>query len=350
MSKIEQYKAPVVEASLPIIDLSKVDNPATRDEFYKDLGRLVREVGFFYIVGHGIELQTIKEFEIIAKEFFALPQEEKDRISIINSPNFRGYIAADHEITLEYPDHREQIDIGEEAATLPKTADSPAWENLQGPNQWPEGDPEFKEKVLQWQSSVRGVAIKLLKAVLVALGQTEDALDDLINGIPSHTLKIIHSPGSDDPRDAQGVGPHKDGGILTVLLQDDIGGLQVLTSDGWIDIPYVEGAFVINIGEILELVTNGYLRANVHQVITPKAGIDRYSIAYFLQPRLAAGTLPILKLPEHLASLARGPETDPKNPLFDHVGTNALKFRLRSHPDVAKKYYPDEYKLFVSKE
>ena len=139
------------------------------------------------------------------------------------------------------------------------------------------------------------------------------------------------------------MGAHKDGGLLTLLLTDDVGGLQVHTEQGWIDVPPRRDAFVINIGEMLELATNGYLRANVHRVVSPRPGVDRYSIAYFFSPSLHAQEIPLLALPAELARKARGPESDPLNPLFRHIGTNALKGRLRSHLDVAERFYPEQF-------
>jgi hypothetical protein len=123
-------------------------------------------------------------------------------------------------------------------------------------------------------------------------------------------------------------------------LQDEQGGLQVETAQGWVDIAPRAGALVVNIGEILELASDGYLRATLHRVITPPAGRERISAAFFLGARLDA-TVPLLPLPPELAAQARGPERDPNNPLFRDVGQNYLKGRLRSHPDVAQRYYAD---------
>jgi isopenicillin N synthase-like dioxygenase len=114
----------------------------------------------------------------------------------------------------------------------------------------------------------------------------------------------------------------------------------VETPDGWVDIPPVPGTFVVNVSELLELASDGYFRANVHQVVSPASGKDRLSIAYFLSARLDA-RVPVLDLPPDLKALARGPERDPSNPLFYDVGENTLKGRLRSHPDVAARHYVD---------
>jgi isopenicillin N synthase-like dioxygenase len=124
------------------------------------------------------------------------------------------------------------------------------------------------------------------------------------------------------------------------LLQDTQGGLQVETADGWIDVTPRPGTFVVNIGELLELASDGYLRATLHRVVAPPAGVERISVAFFLGARLDA-TVPLLHLPPALAAQARGPESDPKNPLFRSVGQNYLKGRLRSHPDVARRHHAD---------
>ena len=116
--------------------------------------------------------------------------------------------------------------------------------------------------------------------------------------------------------------------------------MQAQTDDGWLDAVPVPGTFVVNIGELLELASDGYLRATVHRVVTPPAGTDRISVAFFLGARLDA-TVPSLALPPALAAEARGPARDPHNPLLYEVGRNYLKGRLRSHPDVAQRYHAD---------
>jgi isopenicillin N synthase-like dioxygenase len=133
---------------------------------------------------------------------------------------------------------------------------------------------------------------------------------------------------------------NKDGGFLTLLLQDEHKGLQVEYDGEWADVDPIPGTLVVNIGELLELASNGYLRATVHRVVTPFAGVERLSVPFFFGARLDA-TIPLLELPPHLAAEARGPASDPENPLFRDVGFNVLKSRLRSHPDVARRHYAD---------
>ena len=335
--------------TLPILDLRLLEAADTKAAFLQNLQDLARNTGFFYLIGHGISAARIQEIENLSRQFFAQDQASKDALSMTNSPHFRGYSRVNEEHTRNQPDFREQIDIGADLEAVEFDANTPLWLKLQGPNQWPENWPEFKTIVTAWQTDLRRIAITLLRSFTLALGLPEDALDQFVTGKPNELLKLIHYPSADLNKGLdQGVGAHKDAGILTLLLQDQVGGLQVLSKqDGWIEAPYVEGAFIVNIGEILELATNGYLVANMHQVVSPKAHVDRYSIAYFITPNLYAGEVPILQLPETLQQLATGPQSDPLNPLLKNAGENTIKGRLRSHLKVTEKFYPEEYQRIL---
>lgn len=327
---------------LPILDLSLLQQQSTRAGFIQQLQQTAREIGFFYLVGHGISSARIQQMQQLSRQFFALPQAEKDQIAMIHSRHFRGYSRPNAENTRNQPDFREQIDIGPELPAL-QGDNLPLWANMQGPNQWPAHWPEFQEKVTAWQQDLRQVAIRLLQAFMLALGQQPDVLQHLVEGAANELLKLIHYPVADVAQN-QGVGPHKDSNILTLLLQDQVGGLQVWSAGAWLDVPYVEDSFIVNIGEILELATNGYLVANPHRVISPTHQ-DRYSVAYFISPNLFAGEIPVLNLPPELQALAQGPQSDPLNPLLGNAGENSMKSRLRSHLDVTAKYYPEQLQL-----
>lgn len=328
-------------SELPIVDLEEFGAEHSRAEFLENLQKIAREIGFFYLKGHGISAERIDQIQQISKQFFQLDQSKKNEIAMIHSPHFRGYSQPNAENTRNIPDFREQIDIGPELPALNADADAPLWANMQGPNQWPKDWPEFQSVTRAWLTDLRQVAIDLLHAFVLALGQKKDVLDQLITGQPNELLKLIHYPKT-KIQNHQGVGPHKDSNILTLLLQDQTGGLQVFSHGQWVDIPYVDGAFIINIGEILELATNGYLVANSHRVISPTHQ-DRYSVAYFISPNLFSGEVPILDLPDHLQALAQGPSSDPLNPLLRNAGENSIKSRLRSHLDVTQKFYPKQY-------
>lgn len=333
--------ASLSDSSIPLLDLSRLDaGAARRYAFLAELRAASRDVGFFYLTGHGVEPDLLRDLLSLSHRFFALPAADKLAVEMVNSPHFRGYNRVARELTRGAPDWREQIDIGAERPARPPEPGEPAWTRLQGPNQWPAALPELRPLVLRWQKAAMEVLACLMRAFALALGQAEDALEPLYGDEPHHLVKLIRYPGRDMTEREQGVGAHKDAGLLTLLLQDTQEGLQVETAAGWIGVAPREGTFVVNIGELLELASDGYLRATLHRVIAPPAGVERISVAFFLGARLDA-TVPLLHLPAELAAQARGPESDPNNPMFRSVGQNYLKGRLRSHPDVARRHHAD---------
>lgn len=185
------------------------------------------------------------------------------------------------------------------------------------------------------------MSLRLLRAFAQALSLPQEAFDQLYGDKPNEHIKLMRYPGQAPDESNQGVGAHKDSGFLSFLLQDHQIGLQVEIEEGrWIDALPRDNTLVVNIGELLELATNGYLRATVHRVLSPPEGSERLSIAFFLGAQLDA-VVPLYPLPTELLREARGPASDPDNPLFRDVGWNYLKGRLRSHPDVAQRYYGD---------
>lgn len=328
--------------TLPILDLSQL-NGSTNDRraFLSQLRHAAREIGFFYLINHGISPELQQAVQDEARRFFTLPESEKQKVAMIHSPHFRGYNRAASELTRGKPDWREQFDLGAERPVLPSGEHEPGWHRLQGPNLWPESLPELKPTLLQWQREMTAVALKLLRTFAQALDLPPDSFDSLYGNKPNEHIKLIRYPGQQAAASNQGVGAHKDSGFLSFLLQDQQKGLQVeVTPDNWVDAVPLPGSFVVNIGELLELATNGYLRATVHRVISPPSEKERLSIAFFLGAQLDA-VVPVYALPPELAREAYGPESDPQNPLLRDVGWNYLKGRLRSHPDVAQRYYPD---------
>jgi isopenicillin N synthase-like dioxygenase len=327
--------------ALPVLDLARLEaGPAQRAAFLEELRRTSYDLGFFYLSGHGIDSDLIRQVLSLSRRFFSLPERDKLAIEMVNSPHFRGYTRVGLEITRGQRDWREQIDIGAERPALPRDEDLPAWARLHGPNQWPAALPELRETILRYQEAVTALAIRLVKTFALALGQPKDVFEQIYTPEPHPLLKIIRYPGRDLTESDQGVGAHKDSGFVTILLQDVQEGLQVEHAGTWISAPPIPGTFVINIGEVLELASDGYLRATVHRVVTPPAGADRLSVAFFFGARLDS-TVPLLHLPPELAAGARGLTRDPLNPLFRDVGRNYLKSRLRSHPDVAQRHHAD---------
>lgn len=331
-----------ISSAIPIIDLSKLEgNPAERAEFLEQLRTAARDIGFFYLINHGVDPTLLSQVQHVSRTFFSLPQQDKDRVAMVNSQHFRGYNRAASERTRGQPDWREQFDLGAERVPILQTEASPAWSRLQGPNQWPETLPDLKPLLLTWQKAMTTMSLNILRAFAEALSLPVDSFDSLYGDKPNEHIKLIRYPGRGAHESSQGVGAHKDSGFLSFLLQDRQKGLQVEVEEGhWVDALPIEGSFVVNIGELLELATNGYLRATVHRVVAPSAGSERLSLAFFLGAKLDA-VVPVFQLPPELAAQALGPESDPQNPLLRDVGWNYLKGRLRSHPDVAERFYAD---------
>ncbi len=318
---------------LPVLDLSDAETDTAA--FRLALREATHTCGFFYLTGHGIAGEQITEILELARQFFDLPEAEKNQISQLKSPQFRGYSRLGGELTNGRVDWREQIDIGPERPALPGAQ---GYWHLQGPNLWPVRPASFRSAFEAWDRSLSSLGLQLLRHWAASLGAAEDLFDNAFAASPATLIKVVRYPASSDA--GQGVGAHKDSGVLTLLLvEPDSEGLQVEISPGeWVDVPPMAGAFIVNIGELLEVATGGYLRATRHRVRSPQPGTDRISIPYFLNPALDA-TVPRITLPAELAVLARGIEADPDNPIFDTYGENAWKSRTRAHPDVAELHH-----------
>ncbi|APF33813.1 oxidoreductase [Microbacterium sp. AISO3] len=328
------------ELSLPVLDFSQLDGDADHIARFRDeLRAATHDVGFFYLTGTGIPEGLEDRLHRVAREFFALPEDDKLAIENVNSPHFRGYTRVGGELTQGRVDWREQIDIGPErpAVTDPE---APDYARLIGPNLWPAAQPELREVADAWVAHLSEVARRLLRAWAEALGAPSTYFDDHF-GEPQTLLKIVRYPGKDDPTPQQGVGAHKDSGALTLLwVEPGKGGLQVQREGEWVDAPPVPGAFVVNIGELLEYATDGYLIATNHRVVSPRYPDDRISVPFFFNPALDA-RFPLIELPAELAAEAKGVTKDPSNPIHGVHGENALKSRLRAHPDVAERWHAD---------
>ncbi|MDV6316368.1 isopenicillin N synthase family dioxygenase [Idiomarina sp. HP20-50] len=327
-----------MRSPIPVLSMRKLYLSATeREDFIAELGKAARDVGFFYLEDHGISLTEQVKILDMTKAFFRLDGDAKERVQMIHSPHFRGYSANYSELTAGKRDRREQFDIMDELPAMERSTTVHEWQNLIGPNQWPQQLPAMKAELLTWQDKLTEVSMQLLEALCESLGQPANALAKTVDKGPYRHTKLIKYPGSSESS-GQGVGAHKDPGYLTLVLQDENSGLEVEYQQQWHRVDPRPGAFVVNIGELLELASNGYLKATNHRVSSPKPGITRYSSAFFMAAQLDA-SVPVLKLPPKLAKHAKGPTSDPNNPLLHNVGENVMKGRKRSHPDVSARFY-----------
>jgi isopenicillin N synthase-like dioxygenase len=331
--------------SLPNLDMHdflRAPQSAGGARFVRGLTEACHDVGFCYLSGHGVPIELDAAIMAQARAFFALPESERRALAIVNSPHFRGYTVLGGELTKNVRDWREQLDIGPEepAARVPPSA--PAWQRLRGPNQWPANLPTMRPAVLEWMHQMAGVGLAVLRALALGLGQPLHYFDTVVLPRGDPHLKIIRYPAQERRASTgQGVGMHHDSGLVSFVLQDGVGGLQVEHGSRLIDATPRQGTYVMNLGEMLQAATAGYLRATKHRVQSPPAGVERVSVAYFFHPRLDAVFAPIALPPALAAQAPGGQNPDPNDPIFATFGDNYLKIRLRSHADVAAAHYAD---------
>ena len=265
--------------AVPVLDISALHDET--DPGYPDavsaLGDAARRVGFAQIVGHGIDTELFTDLLGHTRAFFALPDEDKHRVHIARSSNHRGYVPPGEEIfSTGTVDTKEAFDLSVE---LP--ADDPrylAGHPLLGPNQWP-ALPGFRESVTAWYDAVFALSRRLLRAFAAALGQPPDRFDRHVSTPPSQ-LRLIHYPYDPLAADRPGIGAHTDYECFT-LLRPTAPGLEVLNAAGdWIDVPLIDDAFVLNIGDLLEIWTNGEFVATTHRV--RRVTQERYSFPLFV--------------------------------------------------------------------
>lgn len=187
------------------------------------------------------------------------------------------------------------------------------------------------------------LSVTVLRALAVGLGQPASRFDAYMLPRGDPHLKLIRYAGDDRATgtEAQGVGWHNDSGVLTFVLQDGTGGLEVCADSGILAAEPRPGTYLMNIGEMLQRATDGFLRATRHRVVSPPPGRERLSLAYFPHPKYEANFEPVA-LPPDMAARAHGSAGgDVADPIHGCFGDNYLKIRLRSHPDVAARFYSD---------
>lgn len=257
--------------TLPIIDLT-----APMAVKAAEIERACRDSGFFYVTGHSVPADLIRRLDASAREFFALPEHTKAEIAMERGGKaWRGFFPVGAELTSGRPDRKEGIYFGTERPGDPRP--------LHGGNLFPAQVPELKAAVLEYLSALTETAQDVLRAVAVSLGLDENYFAGGYTADPTVLFRIFHYPPSRPDADDWGVGEHTDYGLLTLLLQDGNGGLQVRTADGWIDAPPVDGTFVCNIGDMLDRLTGGWYRSTPHRVRNV-SGNERLSYPFFFDP------------------------------------------------------------------
>ncbi|CAK7894181.1 hypothetical protein CAAN1_09S03620 [[Candida] anglica] len=358
--------------SIPIIDLSKASDPNTKAEFLNELRYALIEVGFFYLKNYESVGPSKEDFKDIAREsaeFFNLPEKVKNECEMIHSPHFLGYTRLANEITASQTDWREQIDLGTELPA-PKEGE-PIYKNIEGPNLWPDSQyaPHFKPVIQNYISKMSTLSTNVRKLVCEAIGLKPSALDSYFKPNQQAKLKIIAYPDTqelsskssaaldDSPSTGQGVGPHRDSDLITFIYQvtPHQNSLQVQNFQGeWITVKNIPGTLVVNAGQTLEAITSGVCKATIHKVLIPEAGSGtRISVPFFQTIDLDARKTAVENIPQEILDLKNKRDEKIKDWAVDigfqfipdiskyPVGHAVFRNRIKSHQDVAAKWYPD---------
>ncbi|HYG84825.1 MAG TPA: 2-oxoglutarate and iron-dependent oxygenase domain-containing protein [Azospirillum sp.] len=266
---------------IPLVDIAALrrSDANAKAAVAAEIGRACREVGFLYVTGHGVRQALIDGVVAQARRLYALPDEAKRALYIGRSSNHRGYVPPGEEVFSDdpttTPDSKEGFDL---ARDLP--ADDPdyvAGNRLLGPNVWPDLTG-FREAVTAYYDAAMGLGTVLFRGFALALGLEEGYFDRFLTK-PTSQLRLLHYPPRDAAAPGMGIGAHTDYECFTILYPTEPG-LQVMNADGrWIDAPPIPGAFVINIGDMMEAWTNGRFIATAHRVVSPP--VERFSFPLF---------------------------------------------------------------------
>lgn len=282
---------------LPVIDIAPLRDPGDgegRRRVAERIGEACRGPGFFYVAGHGIDPALQAALRDASRTFFAQPHEAKMRIAMSRGGRaWRGYFPVGAELTSGRPDRKEGLYLGTE---LPP--DDPrvraGWP-LHGANLWPGHPAGLRRAVLDYMAAASAAAQAVLAGIALSLGLEADWFRRHYTADPTVLFRIFRYPPQAAGEDGWGVGEHTDYGLLTLLLQDDVPGLQVRTRGGWIEAPPLPDTLVCNLGDMLDRLTGGQYRSTPHRVRNA-GGRERFSFPLFFDPEFTARVTP---LPQH---------------------------------------------------
>ena len=281
-------------SDLPIIDVAPlVDEAPGVARVAQQIGAACRDTGFFYAVGHGVDGALASRLESASRQFFELDLAEKSRIRMdLGGRAWRGYFPVGGELTSGIADDKEGLYFGAELDQRdPRVI---AATPLHGRNLFPRR-PDLRGPVLAWLNEMTGLAHALMRGIALSLGLDANYFFDRYTRDPLILFRIFNYPGMParaPSSDRWGVGEHTDYGVLTILKQDDVGGLQVKSRSGWVAAPPVADAFVCNIGDMLDRMTRGLYRSTPHRVMN-ESQVDRMSFPFFFDPNFDVVVKPI---------------------------------------------------------
>lgn len=279
--------------TVPLIDISKiVSRSAGAGDAADAIGRACRESGFFYVTGHGVNEELSLRLDRLCRQFFAQDLETKMAICMERGGRaWRGYFPVGDELTLGKPDQKEGLYFGAELDDeYPKVR---AGVPLHGRNLFPD-IPGFRETVLEYLDAMTRLGHTLMEGIALSLGLEASYFADRYTRDPLILFRVFHYPPLPPEQVEQlwSVGEHTDYGLLTIVRQDETGGLQVKSGGGWIDAPPIPGSFVCNIGDMLDRMTGGLYRSTPHRVRN-RGEVGRLSFPFFFDPNFDAEVGPI---------------------------------------------------------
>jgi len=285
--------------AIPIIDIGPLVIPNNNSKSLRKTVNEIRDacknIGFFYIKNHQIPKDHLSVLIPLVQEFFNLPLEEKMKIHISKSDIFRGYTPLGKELTNEKFDWHECVDFGLDLE--PSHPEVIEGKKLVGPNQWPENQHNFR-KVLEKHWDLMIILGRIItEGLAISLGLSKKYFSPFMSKSHSY-MRISNYPPYEKKQEeniGDGIGAHIDYGFLTILLQNNIGGLEIKNSNNeWIKAPIIPGTFLINIGHMIQRWTNDYYKATIHRVIPPK-NETRCSLPFFFEPDFDTVVAPINK-------------------------------------------------------
>jgi len=279
--------------TLPIIDMAtyRADRPEAKQALIAEIAAKSTRLGFFYLVNHGIADALLAGQLEWGRRFFRLPMSQKQALDFRNSPVRRGFepMALQTLQAGAQPDQKEAFSFGRELG--PDHWLSRQAAPFEGPNQWPGSALDFDAAGFRAQmEAYRDAMIGLGREICGLLAASLDLSDDYFAEAlaePNAAVRVLHYPprNADAAADRFGAGAHTDWGFITILLQDDCGGLEIETADGgWLKAAPVPGALIINLGDMVVRLTGGRYASNIHRVLNTEPGRDRYSVATFFNP------------------------------------------------------------------
>jgi isopenicillin N synthase-like dioxygenase len=268
--------------NVPTLDIRRYDTD--RDAFVAELGAAYREFGFCCISGHGIDPALIDGAYEVFQQFFALPTETKMKYHVPGSGGARGYTPFKVETAKDskLPDLKEFWHVGREISRDSKFAD------VMPPNLWPEEVPEFKRYGYGLFEALDQLGTRVLRALALHIGLPENYFEDKTDQGNSILRPIHYPPITEDNVPNVRAGAHEDINFITLLVGASAEGLEVLTREGkWLPITTHGDAIVVNIGDMLQRLTNHVYPSTTHRVVNPQndnARKPRYSVPFFLHP------------------------------------------------------------------